>query len=330
MMRRVWTLFLSIVLVSAGAPLASTADSKGVPNSNAVGYWSEERRNNAIPREYVFEPGTKEGTLVPQAKRGGGGGGSTTSGNFYWPTNSHDQLVARITGKVFFRMLDANKVLQNYVCSGALATDGGLVGVAIVVTAGHCVWDNTNSQFATNWIFAPNYDKDNASTKYSYAAASLFAHKTFTSQSSFNNAGLAFDFAFARLATSDFDSVSLPSLAIPGFATGAIANAFGYPQAFPYSGSDLVYSTGSVSYDRNTGNKTWKVSSNLTGGASGGPWFSSYANGNSVGSISSVNSYKYSRDKNSMYGPVFSQDTQSLYESSLAGICGTSSVCVRN
>jgi len=47
---------LSVVV----APISSSANPKGIPNANASGYWTEERRNNAIPREFEFEVGAKK------------------------------------------------------------------------------------------------------------------------------------------------------------------------------------------------------------------------------------------------------------------------------
>ncbi|MFN9981814.1 MAG: hypothetical protein ACK53Y_17950, partial [bacterium] len=99
---------LSVVV----APISSSANPKGIPNANASGYWTEERRNNAIPREFEFEVGAKEGKLVPQAKRGGSTGGTTQSGTRYWPAKQQSALVAQITGTVFFTMNGSD-----YVCS---------------------------------------------------------------------------------------------------------------------------------------------------------------------------------------------------------------------
>ncbi len=88
-------------------------------------------------------------------------------------------------------------------------------------------------------------------------------------------------------------------------------SAFGYPAAAPYNGSDLVYSRGPVSFDTLNGNATYGMTSNLTGGASGGPWvlatnYTTYADA----SIRSLNSYKYNFNKNAMYGPKFNSSTR--------------------
>ena len=104
MRNRVLTSIL-VSFLAVGVLSPTFANPKGVPNEKAVGYWNEERRSNAVPREFQFEVGATEGKLVPQARKGGSGGGSTTtSGTIYWPSTNHGDSVARITGKVYFTM----------------------------------------------------------------------------------------------------------------------------------------------------------------------------------------------------------------------------------
>jgi hypothetical protein len=318
---------LTSVLVSVlalGSLSASFGDAKGVPNANASGYWTQERRDNAIAREFQFEPGAKVGKLVPQAKRGGTSGGNTiTNGTSYWPAKQQDQFVANITGKVFFVMNGTN-----YVCSGSLIKDDN-PDIAIVVTAGHCVWDNsTSGGFATNWIFSPNYDTDSKLNRVNFPAIQLFARKEFTNQTSFNTTAILNDYAFAVISSPDsrVNPSNLPGIGTTGtFVKGNTAYAFGYPQASPFNGNELVYSFGPINTDPYSGNLTWKLASSLTGGASGGPWYSGYSNGNNVGTVGSVNSYKYTTDKNSMYGPQFSQSTIDLFTKAKSLDCSVTS-----
>jgi hypothetical protein len=311
---------LTSVLVSVlalGSLSASFGDAKGVPNANASGYWNEERRSNAVPREFQFEVGATEGKLVPQARKGGSGGGSTTmSGTSYWPITDHGNIVAGITGKVYFTMSG-----RNYVCSGSLVEDSRQ-DIAVVITAAHCVFDNATKVFATDWAFIPNYDKDAGSLKGStYYSSILYAPTAFTNQGSFNTTAILNDFAFAVLPTSELNLSNLPTISLATSFAKNKGDAFGYPASIPFDGEELVYSTGNVSSDRNTGNKTWRLPSSMTGGASGGPWYNDYINGNSIGAVSSVNSYKYNSDKNSMYGPKFSSLTNDLYSAAKSGTC---------
>ena len=312
-----FALILAITVIAPSSANPNAAGGKGVPSANASGYWTEERRNNAIPREFEFEVGAKEGKLVPQARKGGSGGGSTTtSGTIYWDSTKHSDQVARITGKVFFRMGSSD-----YVCSGSLVEDGN-ENIAVVITAAHCVFDNSTKTFATYWAFVPNFDKDARSLKGStYDSSILYAPIDFTNQGSFNTTAILNDFAFAVLPTSGLNLSSLPVISLATSFTKNKGDAFGYPASRPYDGRDLVYSTGTVSADVYTGNQTWRLPSSLTGGASGGPWYNGYTNGNSVGAVSSVNSYKYGSDKNSMYGPKFNSLTNDLYTAAKSGTC---------
>lgn len=320
MRNRVLTSALVAVL-ALGVIAPSFGDAKGVPNDNAAGYWEQDRRDNAIPREFQFEPGAKVGKLVPQAKRGGSGGGATTtSGTSYWPASQQNQFVANITGKVFFKMNGSD-----YVCSGSLIDDGN-TGIAVVITAGHCVWDNSaTGGFATNWTFYPNYDSDSKLSRVGLGAKRLFAPTAFTNQTSFNTNAILNDYAFAVIDSSNprFNPGTLPALG--NFVKGNKAYVFGYPQASPFNGNELVYSFGPISTDPNSGDKTWKLGSTLTGGASGGPWYSGYSSGDSVGTVGSVNSYKYTTDKNSMYGPQFSQSTTDLFNAAKQPNCTVNS-----
>ncbi len=310
-------LILAITVIAPSSANPNAAGGKGVPSANASGYWNEERRNNAIPREFQFEVGATEGKLVPQARKGGSGGGSTTtSGTSYWDVTKHGDLVARVTGKVFFTMSG-----KPYVCSGSLVEDGNNE-IAVVVTAAHCVFDNATKSFATNWAFVPNYDKDAGSLKgATYYSLILYAPIGFTSLGSFNTTAILNDFAFAVIPTLDLNITGLPVISLATSFLNNKGDAFGYPAASPFNGEELVYSTGPVSTDRNTGNKTWRLPSTLTGGASGGPWYNGYTSGNSIGSVSSVNSYKYGNDKNSMYGPKFNSLTNDLYSAAKGGTC---------
>ena len=64
------TLIIGLNVISPTSANPNASKGKGVPNANASGYWTEERRNSAIPREFQFEVGAVEGKLVPQARKG--------------------------------------------------------------------------------------------------------------------------------------------------------------------------------------------------------------------------------------------------------------------
>lgn len=236
-------------------------------------------------------------------------------------------------GKVFF-----TSGRTNYVCSGSAISDG-IDEISIVVTAAHCVIDA--GRFATNWAYVPNYDGGNRTPWY---ASRLFVRNEFASQKQFNRTAVEHDWAFAVIPSGTFSknrkTFSNPSSKLDtdfgtfnysstGFtAIGNTSTALGYPAASPYSGSLLMYAQGPIKSDP-TGYSTWGMPSDLTGGASGGPWLSSLATDSTSGTVSSVNSYKYNIDTKSMYGPRFNIKTDATYNSARTNISGTTDVIVK-
>jgi hypothetical protein len=96
-------------------------------------------------------------------------------------------------------------------------------------------------------------------------------------------------------------------------SAGTQSYAFGYPAAGQYGGSDLVYSAGAIQNDGYNANLTYALGSDLTGGSSGGPWLTSFAPSTGNGTLTSLNSYTYSFQRNVMHGPKFGTATQAVY-----------------
>lgn len=91
--------------------------------------------------------------------------------------------------------------------------------------------------------------------------------------------------------------------------------AFGYPQASPYNGTDLVYCTGHTVSDGWGGSTDSGLNCNMTGGSSGGGWFAGFDPNTGVGTLVSVNSFRYTRGPSAkyMFGPLCDGDTQATY-----------------
>jgi hypothetical protein len=206
---------------------------------------------------------------------------------------------------------------------------------SLVLTAGHCSYDNGTQAFVTNWIFIPDYDSNPtgtcANTTYGcWTATALVTHSGFTSQTGFTDQAIRYDWSFAvvgaggKSGTAQLDATvgSFP-LAVDGFTgTGVQAFSFGYPQASPYTGVDLIYCSEALKTDANMANTTWALPScTLTGGASGGPWMSNFSVDR--GGLSSVNSYKYTGVANGMYGPKFNSYTTDTYNTALTATVNT-------
>ena len=328
-LNRAASLFLSIALLASVVVGYSTTASAApaTPPAQAVGYWTESAMASAQPIELVVDAKTGQGQLRV-VEQGTVTGTAAVATGLDWPATT--PIAQTAVGKVFFSV-----GRSNYVCSGALVNDG-VTDRAIVLTAGHCVWNQgKRGNWVSNWAFVPNYDGGNKTKWYANA---LVAPQGFTSQSSFNNTALAYDWAFAVLKPGfNNNGSSLPDvnyqfstttiaknsydLDISGFATGSTSFAFGYPAAAPYDGQSLKYASATIFLDPNISNSTtWGMNSDLTGGASGGPWLSGLVNGisdNALGKLSSVNSYKYTLDTTKMYGPRFNAITQKTFEAAL-------------
>ena len=292
------------------APSIAAGNSKGKsPNENAIGYWTKDRLENALTRGFEFEPGAKSGKLVSLGKASRGGGGKTTSITGSSWTKGGKPLSA--TGKVFFTM-----GAQTYVCSGSIVNDSKS-DRSIVLTAGHCVFDNATGSFATNFIYYPAFDTTpvtDCTISRCLVATSLVAHNGFTSQSSFTTQATQYDWGFASIPESNINGYAFNSTP---FTNSATSYAFGYPAGTPYGGKDLVYCAGPISPDTNNGGLTWGLGCNMTGGSSGGPWFAAFNSTNFDGSASSVNSYKYTNNSKKMYGPKFNASTLSTFNAAL-------------
>lgn len=311
---------------SAAAPVLP--DAARSEHERIVAFWTPERVAQAIPRDFVLDPTTRR--FTPSKGKPGGSSGAVLGAS--WTKGG---LVAETTGKVLFAMSGTY-----YVCSGSVVTDD--VGErSIVLTAAHCVYDETNPNpstgFATNWMFIPNYDAAPtplttngsfcASTRYGcWTAAALAVDEGYAGAGGFNTQATLNDFGFAtvgpggNIGGDDHLDLTVGSQAI-SFAAGVVGSngwAFGYPAAKPYSGSDLVYCKGPIGTDPYNANLTYRLGCNMTGGSSGGPWFSPFYESAvsdppaGTGTLVSVNSYGYSGVK-AMHGPVFNGNTQAVF-----------------
>jgi V8-like Glu-specific endopeptidase len=322
-------------LASAAAP--AKGDNAKAEHDRIVAYWTPERMKAAKPRDFVRQ---KDGSFrlapTPKAKPGG----ATTSTAVKGASWTKGGDVLKRTGKVYFTMSGVG-----YVCSGSVANDGTRGGNSIVLTAGHCVYDESktdNSGWARNWLFIPDFDtKPNlvptncasADTTYGcWTALSLVAHSGFTTAGSFTTGATQHDFAFAVVGLGGNKNSALDErvgayeVATSGVAPRDTLSAFGYPAAGKYSsGKDLTYCSGPITTDSLNSNLTWGMACDMTGGSSGGPWLkgidvtsaTATAGAGSGGTLSSLNSYGYS-GRSYMYGPMFNEETTKVLDQAKA------------
>jgi hypothetical protein len=303
----------ALPILASGAMASSGADAQAAreraEHTRIINYWTPARVRAAVPRDFVIE---STGHIVPKAKPGGGSGTGAS-----WPNGTGK--VYKATGKVLFTMGGSQ-----YVCSGTALSNsrGGTDGV--VITAGHCAYDETAHAFATNWLFVPQFDSNPtftcANTAFGcWTAKALVVHNGFASAGGFNNQAIKYDWSFAVVGGGGKTSGANVDLdtAVGNFGKqdtemtiNTVASAFGYPAAGKYHGSDLIYCQGSTTRDVNPGTNNYRLACNMTGGSSGGPWFSGFDASGNAGTIRSLNSYGYS-GQSFMYGPIFNSNTTS-------------------
>jgi V8-like Glu-specific endopeptidase len=308
-------------LLAAPAAAAPGAEAPGrevaSEHQRIVDFWTPTRVAQAVPRDFVVDPATGRVSLAKPVAPSG----TTTGGGALWEGSG---LVQTTTGKVLFAM-----GRSYYVCSASVVTDS-TDGRSVVLTAGHCAYDETRKRFATNWMFVPDYDATPtagldaggsfcASTTYGcWTAQALVVSTGYATSGRFNTQAILNDFAFAVMrpggkggtVPAELDqAVGSQPVAFSG-TTPMSASLFGYPAGSPYDGKQLVSCQGSVGTDARLSGRTYGVACDMTGGSSGGPWFSPFSEGS--GTQMSVNSYGYTGEK-VMYGPKLNDLTARMF-----------------
>jgi hypothetical protein len=326
-------LVISLLLVFSALPLLTAAGNGGDARSEhqrIVDFWTHERVAQAKPRDFVRNPG---GGYSPAARSPGGGGGSSVVTGASWTKGG---AIDGSVGKVLFAM-DGSY----WVCSATVVTDSAS-GRSIVLTAGHCVYDEANGVFGTNWTFIPDYDAapaplSSSSSAYCndtlygcWTATALTVHDGYASAGGFNDQAVLYDWGFAVLGNGGKTNTLVETVldnaytgpgtqAITfGFQTfGTVGHAFGYPASGKYKGNDLVYCKGPVDGDPYNANATYRMNGcKMTGGSSGGGWLYGFNETSGYGTLFSVNSYGYS-GVSAMHGPFFNGFTQATYDAAL-------------
>ena len=322
---------LVMALAATGGVQAAPKDKakETAQHAKVVKYWTPKRMANAVPRDFA----KKNGKFVPAARGGnpgkppkdpgdggdGGDGGDAlaVTGADWTGGGSDGGAVQQATGKVFFTMGG-----RDYTCSGAVVNDATEVE-SLVLSAGHCIYDESNDEFATNWMFIPNYedstfkgcDHDELGC-HSAHGGDLYVHPQYASASSFNSQAVRHDWGFARVSDpgeTDLDEL-VPAFGIEFSDLPEHRYSFGYPADRPYDGQRLIYCAGNVISDPGMDGDTWGMRCDMTPGSSGGPWMKEFSG--SSGTLNSVNSYGYrgGQLKDYMFGPKFGSKTEAVYD----------------
>ncbi len=335
------TAFLFTAAVNAQAPQASDR-AKEVAATKA--FWTAERIASAQSRDFVIDTNglaymkDKQGRNIPyghsvpfkptpMAKGGGGGkpsgsGGSggdtgTTTGGLVDVSNAEwtgGGYVQHAAGRLLFVMDGAA-----YVCSGTLVNDNGAANRSVVLTAAHCVYDDSMGAFATSAIFIPNQaateaagtDANCSNDPEGCWVANFGVVDTKWTESVFPN-NIPWDYAYYVFGNNTLNSQVnvekyLDEVITPMEISFAAAGLTDYTRALGYSYKDdphFMYCGEAVTGSSYEG--LLLPCCALSGGASGGPWSQSTEDDLGLGPIISVNSYGPARGPKYMGGPKLS------------------------
>lgn len=319
-----------VLLLPAWSPaFAASPPAERVSSSAAEvrDYWTRARMRSAEPVELpapAVVPGTAPSPAspshVPAAAPGEGGRASiraSGSGDSKGPVPSgtREEVVdpsqpdVRPHGKVFFT-IPAGDDAGRYVCSGTVVNSRNR---SVVWTAGHCVFPEGGTDFATNWLFVPAY-RDGVAPFGEWPAKRLATTGPWQTATNLNYDLGAAVVRHAPGAARLQDLVGARGI---GFdqPRDQIYHAFGYPQERPpleFTGEREFRCTDRLAGNDDadaTGPPAMYIDCDMTGGASGGGWVSG-------GKLLSVTSYGYPADAfrlNELYGPYMSQTAKALY-----------------
>ncbi|MEU3463651.1 peptidase [Streptomyces sp. NPDC006733] len=307
--------------VTAG-PAASvhTGAATAAAQQRVGAFWTADRMRAAVPldllpvtagalrapvdrgRETVVAP-TRASSATPRAATPASVAGPMAFPNAGGPWSGGGAIVTT-SGRVFFTFQG-----RNASCSGDAVTSQN---ASLVITAGHCV--KYQGSWHTNWTFVPGYH-DGQAPYGTWTAAKTLATSQWASSESMNydvGAAVVNPLNGRRLT----EVVGAQGLKFNGGYNQAMY-AFGFPAAAPYDGTRLDYCSGNTSKDFLL-TTDHGMSCNMTGGSSGGPWFSSFDEATGTGLQTSVNSFGYTFLPNRMFGPYFGTVVQTFYNQAQA------------
>lgn len=298
---------LFATVLPAGPAAASVPSGESVSSDASVGaagdFWTAERMREAQPlrlpdaaalaREQV--PGGEKLEIPPAASTDSVLGPLETGAPW-----SGGGEVEKTAGRVFFTF-DGRPAS----CSGNAVTSDN---ESTVITAGHCV--KMEGSWHKDWVFVPGYHDGEAPYGKWNAA------KTLTTPQWEADEDLNYDVGAAVVKPLNgrklTETVGGQGLAFnSGYSQPMYA--FGYPAADPYDGEKLVHCAG-TSFRDVLLTQDHALSCDMTGGSSGGPWFTEFDEASGSGLQASVNSFGYTFLPDTMFGPYFGDDARQLYE----------------
>jgi hypothetical protein len=279
---------LAAAPASAAGPDLARASTTAAQQNHVQGYWTAARMQHATP---AVEAGSGKQATV---RRGTPTRVADTSA-----TQASAAAISTTTGKVFFTLGGTD-----FVCSGSATSS---TNHDVVSTAGHCVNEGPGA-FATNWAFVPAYNNGSA-------PFGVWTARNLVTTGQWANSGdINYDTGFAVMNTLGgshlTDVVGGQGVAF-NLARHLSYQLFGYPAAPPFDGETLQSCAGTAFDDTFGGTQSQGVPCNMTGGSSGGPWFTG-------GLQNSINSFGYDGVPNTMFGPYWGTVIQGAYNAAQA------------
>lgn len=271
---------------AATGPQVTRAATTAAQQDRVSDYWTADRMRSATP---AVEPGRPDRGTVDR----GTPLRIADSASKRRPAAA-SATITSTTGKVFFTLGGTD-----FVCSGSATSS---TNHDVVSTAGHCVNEGPGA-FATNWAFVPAYNNGSA-------PFGVWTARTLVTTSQWANSGdINYDTGFAVMnslnAAHLTDVVGGQGVAF-NLARHLSYNAYGYPAAPPFNGETLQTCSGTAFDDTFGGTQSQGIPCNMTGGSSGGPWFTG-------GLQNSINSFGYNGVPNVMFGPYWGSVIQGAY-----------------
>jgi len=266
--------------------------------------WTEEDMLNAIPLDMVLNATNNTGVTVPacapyqlcQTQK---------DTSFY----TGDKALGKSVGKVFFKLGGSS-----YVCSASIGAGN------LVWTAGHCLYERvgnivTQPRWATDWVFVNAYY--NTNEPYGRRTATKLCTTDQFYQYGWANNGIPFDYALAVFPVQTFAAFDYFDLAKPvSNPANQMYESYGYGQAAPFNGLWDNYCHSYACKEARDLPAPYPIgmTSDNTGGSSGGPWLIDVGSTSKKYEITGVNSFKYNNDPDQMYSSRFDDRTATFFK----------------
>jgi hypothetical protein len=278
------------------------------PPAEVRDYWTRERIEAARPVEARLD-------RVP-ARRAPRAASEPSRASAQQPDST--AYPERTQGKVFFSFLDGD-----FMCSGTVVRSGGR---NVVLTAGHCVYDDLHQRFATNWMFVPGYRDGHKPW------GEWVAHRLATTERFRSNGDERYDVGVAVVERDPNgrgiqDAVGALRIAFDQ-PRDQFYRAFGYPATGRFDGERLYRCDSPYRGDDHSfpPPRPMRIDCEMAAGASGGGWV---APGQEVVSVTSYG-YEYlgnplvciaqpelCPERDRLFGPYFGGTIRELYRANM-------------